>query len=74
VRGVDLEALARETDGLSGSDLAMLCQQAAMAEIRALSDSGAALDRALPALRVAQARLLAALTTVRRGRDARGRR
>jgi hypothetical protein len=52
----------------------MLCQQAAMAEIRALSEAGAAFDQALPALRVTQARLLAALTTVRRGRDARVRR
>jgi transitional endoplasmic reticulum ATPase len=68
---VDLDALARETDGLSGSDLAMLCQQAAMAEIRAISESGTDFGRELSRLAITQTRMLEALATVQRGRTAR---
>jgi transitional endoplasmic reticulum ATPase len=70
---VDLDALARESDGLSGSDLAVLCQHAAMAAIRALSESGTDFGHELPRLHITQARLLEALASVQRGRDKRAR-
>jgi SpoVK/Ycf46/Vps4 family AAA+-type ATPase len=40
--GVDLDALARQTDGLSGADLKALCQQAAVEALtRVAADKGA---------------------------------
>jgi hypothetical protein len=59
---------------LSGSDLAVLCQHAAMADIRALSEAGTDFSREPPRMRIVQARLREALAIVRRGRDARTRR
>lgn len=68
---VDLDTLARDAGGLTGSDLALVCHQAAMAEIRTLSADAGELSRALLRLRLSQARLLAALAEVRRGLDQR---
>jgi transitional endoplasmic reticulum ATPase len=70
---VDLGVIARESDGLSGSDLALICHQAAMAEIRGLSAESGDLGRSLLELRVPQARLLEALAEVRRSHDVRRR-
>lgn len=62
---VDLDELARITDGFSGSDLAGLCQRAAMEEIRARIASDPDLGADAPPLSIGQQRFqdaLAALT------------
>ena len=38
--GVDLEALARQTNGLSGADLKALCQQAAVEALTRVTAAG----------------------------------
>jgi transitional endoplasmic reticulum ATPase len=71
---VNLQAIVRDSDSLTGSDLALICHQAAMAEIRSLSQNGGDLSQTLLELRVPQARLLEALVEVQRGRDQRAKR
>lgn len=71
---VDLDALARQTEGLTGSDLALVCHQAAMAEIRALTIPTDEIGHVLANLRLSQSRLLDALEEIRRGLDQRSKR
>jgi transitional endoplasmic reticulum ATPase len=56
---VDLDALARQSQGLSGAELAAVCQHAALTELRALP------PHALADLRVAHARFAEALEAVK---------
>ena len=58
---VDLADLARQTEGFSGSDLAALCQRAALEEIRALIQTGQAAAAAPAELRISRRRFEAAL-------------
>jgi transitional endoplasmic reticulum ATPase len=58
---VDLADLARQTEGLSGSDLAALCQRAALEEIRAIIRAEEATAATHAELRISRERFEAAL-------------
>jgi SpoVK/Ycf46/Vps4 family AAA+-type ATPase len=70
---VDLGALARQAEGLSGSDLAALGQRAALAEIRARIDAERSGASGAVELRIAQQRFVDALADVRKQLSVRAR-
>ena len=62
---VDLDGLAVESEGLTGGDLAQVCQRAAMSEFRALSRTAGSSRDTLSRLRIPQAQFRAALEVVK---------
>ncbi len=68
----DLDALAAETDGFVGADIAGLCREATMEAARRFIGQAKGTDRDLGRLKVTQADLLAALAAIAVRRRARG--
>jgi transitional endoplasmic reticulum ATPase len=68
----DLDALAAETEGLVGADIAGLCREATMEAARRFIGQAKSTDRDLGRLKVTQADLLAALAAIAVRRRARG--
>src|SRR5205085_12365762 len=67
--GKGLAELAQQTDGLSSSDLAALCQRAGLEEIRAIIESERKNGRVQRELRVSRERFESALGHIRRSRE-----
>jgi transitional endoplasmic reticulum ATPase len=68
----DLDALAAETEGFVGADIAGLCREATMEAARRFIGQAKSTDRDLGRLKVTQADLLAALAAIAVRRRARG--